>query len=89
VICGAAGSRAEIPDTLGDATDDELPIVIDRDPAAVAVLAVIVALPAPLPVTRPVLETVAIDVLELVHVTVPRVTGLPDAVVSFATACVV
>jgi len=84
-----AGSAAEIPETLGDATDDELPIVIDADPLAVAVLAVIVALPVALPVTRPVLETVAIAVLELVHVTVPRVTALPDEVVSLATACVV
>ena len=67
----------------------ELPIVSDPDPVAVAVLAVIVAVPASLPVTRPVLETVAVVVLELVQVTVPMVTGLPDASTSRATACVV
>jgi hypothetical protein len=64
-------------------------MVIDPDPVAVAVFAVIVAVPAPLPVTRPVLETVAIVAFELVQVTAPMVTALPDALVSRATACVV
>jgi hypothetical protein len=63
--------------------------VSDPDPVAVDVLAVIVAVPALLPVTSPVVETVAIAVLELVQVTVPIVTALPDAVVSLATAWVV
>ena len=91
VVCGVAGAAAVSPETpwLGEATDVELAIVIDPDPVAVEVLAVIVAVPALLPVTRPVLETVAMVVFELVQVTVPMETALPDELVSRATACVV
>src|SRR5690349_10351436 len=49
---------------------------------------VMTALPAATPVTTPDAETVAIAVLELLHVTVPDVT-LPVESVSVAVACVV
>src|SRR5512142_2577873 len=45
--------------------------------------------PAPTAVTTPTLETVAIAVFELVHVTVRPVITFPDASVAVAVACVV
>jgi hypothetical protein len=85
-----AGAAAVSPETpwLGEATDP-LVTAMDPDPVAVEVLAVIVAVPPPLAVTKPVLETVAIAMLELAQVTVPMVTALPDELVSRGTACVV
>ena len=54
-----------------------------------SLVAVIVAGPGATPVTRPVAFTVAVDVLELVHVTVRPVRMLPLASLSVAVSCTV
>ena len=54
-----------------------------------SLVAVIVAEPAALPVTRPVVFTVAVDVLPLVHVTARPASGLPLASFGVAVSCTV
>jgi hypothetical protein len=54
-----------------------------------SLVAVIVATPADAPVTRPVAETVAIPVFELVHVTARPVSGEPPASFGVAVNCTV
>ena len=54
-----------------------------------SLVAVIVAEPAALPVTSPVVFTVAIDVLPLVQVTARPASGLPLASFGVAVSCTV
>ena len=56
-------------------------------PLFASLVAVIVAEPTATPVTRPLLLTVATDVVELVHVTVRPVRMLPFASFSVAVSC--
>src|SRR5207247_2509343 len=63
--------------------------VIDEVPLFPSLVAVIVAVPGVTPDTRPLLLTVATDVLELDHLTVRPQSGSPPASFGVAVSCTV
>jgi hypothetical protein len=84
VTLGVAG------ETLTDATGAGRAVTVTLDvPLLPSLVAVIVAAPAPAPVTTPLDETVAIPVLELDHVTPRPVSTLLLASRVVAVSCVV
>jgi len=64
--------------TLTDATGTGATVTVD-DPLCPSLVAVIVAVPAPTAVTKPVALTVATATLSLAHVTARSVSGFPTA----------
>src|SRR5207249_4018060 len=74
--------------TVTDATGTTTAVtVIAAVPLCPSLAAVIVAAPTVTPVTTPLVLTVATDGLELVHVTVRPVSGLPFTSWSVAVSC--
>src|SRR2546423_3293010 len=75
-------------DTATDATATCTTVTVDV-PLCPSLVAVIVAVPATLPVTRPLVLTVATAALPLAHATARPVSTLPAASLGVATSCTV
>src|SRR3989454_10554979 len=88
VSCTVAPVRteAEAGDTLTEATGTCVTVMVAL-PVLPSLVAVIVAVPAPAPVTSPLALTVATAVLELVHAIPRPVRGLPSASFGVAVSC--
>src|SRR5215207_7210075 len=90
VICVVSPSRRVLDAalTVTNATGAAT-MVTPREPVLPSIVAVIVAGPAATPLTRPLLLTVAVAALDVVHVTVFPVSVLPFASRAVAESCAV
>ena len=81
-------TEPEAGDTLTEATGASVTVMVAL-PVWPSLVAVIVAGPAPAPVTSPVALTVATALLELVHAIPRPLRGLPSASFGVAVSCTV